>query len=149
MNIGNFLSRFSSNTVIHIGNDIECTLGHDKCPHLRCANKRNLKRALYHKVRHVRISESGLQIEASPFYEENREFDLRDLLLVTLANNVQVQIDTTSESIRIAGAGSMIELLNTDNPILYRKVRQVSYIEGGVIIISLMPSMDEILEMLL
>ena len=149
MNIGNFLSRFGSNTVIRIDNDIECTLGHDKCPHLRCTNKRNLKRALYHKIRYIHMSESGLQIEASPFYEENREFDLRDLLLVTFANNVQVQIDTTSESIRIAGARSMIELLNTDNPILYRKVRQVSYIEGGVIIISLMPSMDEILEMLL
>ena len=143
MNIGRFMSHYEGGKAsIHIGHDMECVFDQTDCPHLQCTGKRNLKRALYHKIRYIRMSDGDIFIGISPFYEESKEFNLRDLLMVNLIDDVQID-----DNIRISGLPLIGDFIKTDDPVLYRVVKEVSIIEGTMII-TLMPSIDNILDML-
>lgn len=145
MNIGKFMSHYEGGGrgSIRIGTDIECIF-QDECTRLQCAGKRNLKRALYHKIRYIKMNDlNEVMIGISPFYEENKEFNLRDLLMVSLMKDVQID-----DNIRITGLSLINEFIKSDDPVLYRVVKQVSIIEGTMII-TLAPSIDEIMNMLL
>lgn len=145
MNVAMFVSHYEGNGKgsIRIGSDIECIFGQDEHPRLQCTGRRNLKRALYHKIRFIGKSALGeITIGISPFYEETKEFNLLDLLMANLIEDVQID-----ESIRITGHTLINEFIRTNDPILYRTVKQVSIIEDTMVI-TLRPSIEEILEML-
>lgn len=143
MNIGEFLKRFEGGKgTIRIGGDMECVFK-DSCPQLSCTGKRNLRRALYHKIRYIHVANDGkIAISISPFYDESRDFTLLELLAVSMISDIQIDSD-----IRLVGLDAILAFIKTNNPILDRVVKCVSIIEGAMII-TLTPSIDDILSML-
>ena len=144
MNIEAFLTHYEENGKgsIHIGSDMTCVFNGENCPHLQCGTNRNPNRAVYHKIKKISIDQTGeVCISISPFYEERKEFNLRDLLMVTSINEIQID-----DIIRIAGNGKFAYIAS-DDASLYRMVKNISIVEG-VMFITLTPSIDDIMRMI-
>ena len=146
MNIAGLLTRYEGNVKgnIRIGSDMTCIFNGESCPHLQCGTNRNPNRALYHKIRAISIAPSGeIKIDISPFYEETKGFDLRDLLMVSFINDIQID-----DNLRIVGRPMIEEYIRNDTAALYKTVKKVSIVEG-VMFITLAPSIDEIMRMIM
>lgn len=146
MNILSLLSASEIKGDIRIGDDIWCNVVNG-CPNLQCTKKHNLKRAVYHSVRAINFTYNGIEIDIAPFYEETKPFNLRDLIM--LSNVADIQINDTNETHRICGDIGAIELfINKDNEILYRNVKSFNIIAGSLIV-TLAPSVDDIINMIM
>lgn len=141
MNIKELVNRYEGKHNIKIGSDMEyCML--QGCPHLQCAARRNPKRAVYHKVAEISFEDDTIYVTISPFYEEDRALTLRDLLMVTDLNDVQI-----GDSIRLAGGRPIIlEFIRSNNDIIYRDVKSFTIIDG-VMMVNLTPSIEDIMQM--
>lgn len=146
MNLASFMK--VSRVPATVGGNIEYTII-DGCPNLRCTSKRNLSRAVYHKIRSICIAKdtSSLFINVHSFYEEDKPFTLRDLLMINHIHDVQVNLSSNNGHILLSGASAINAFFRTDNKCLYQTVSGISIIEG-VLIVDLVPSIEEIVKMM-
>lgn len=141
MNIKELVNRYEGAHNIQIGSDMEyCML--QGCPHLQCAARRNPKRAVYHKVANISFADNTVRVRISPFYEEDRALTLRDLLMATDINDVQI-----GDGIRLVGGRPIIlEFIRSDIDTIYRDVKSFKIIDG-VMMVNLTPSIEDIMQM--
>lgn len=146
MNVLSFMN--VSEVPATVGGNIKCIII-DGCPNLRCSNNRNLSRAVYHKIRSIRMAEdnSSLFIDIHPFYEEEKSFTLRDLLMVNCVNDVQINLAGNGGRILLTNDPAATALFAADSEYLYRNVRSIGMIEG-VLIVNLAPSIEDIVKMI-
>ena len=90
---------------------------------------------------------SSLIIDVHPFYEEDKPFTLRDLLMINHIHDVQVNLSGNNGHIILSGTSAINAFFHTDNKCLYQTVYSISMIEG-VLIIDLVPSIEEIINMI-
>ena len=141
MNIKGLVSRYEGEHNIRIGSDMEYYMLQG-CPHLQCAAKRNPKRAVYHKVAKISFADNAVCVKISPFYEEDRALTLRDLLMVTDLNDVQI-----GDGIRLVGGRPIIlEFIQSNIDTIYRDVKSFTIIDG-VMMVNLTPSIEDIMQM--
>ena len=146
MNVLSFMN--VSEVPATVGGNIDCIVI-NSCPNLRCTKNRNLSRAVYHKIRSIRMAEdnSSLFIDVHPFYEEENSFTLRDLLMVNSVNDVQINLAGNGGRILLTRDCAGATLFAVDSEYLYRNVRSIGMIEG-VLIVDLAPSIEEIVKMI-